>query len=526
MGGIFLFQNGRRWQRVQYDQDETIVKYRERSNVTFWTVFNEGASAVPISSGAKVVLNDSADTSIGYDIYEHGKVHWFEFMQLLQSPIKVAVLYNCANGRCTGNVQNFVVQASQDSRNGSDGTWYTGTYSGGYPILYANEATNIREITFPIGNIRMLRVACQGVAWKLSDRIHTIKIYTLDDERKHRDFRGGVWVSTTQTTVPIVDMTRALFFNATVGVGTTINVLLSNIRLSATITNTTSTSTAFLGFLHELVGNVTASSLTSEPVTFIRGQLESSITSSSITTTPTLNVLHELFASTSATTSTTVPILDNIVATMDWTGAGATAGVTNLAFTKPATTAEGDLLLVAVITRNKYISASGGPEGSGWNLLVGVDISTGGINNPWTKAYNEQAGVWWKIAGASEPSTFNLALQDSGTDYAYGYCVAVKDVTSIKDWNISTTPTVASVEQQINRMVIGFWGTSYDNPEVFNGTVTAPFTVDNTVNDYGGSALGTALAHSVPPSTGPSGAITIGHDGIDDYNFSILVSLE
>lgn len=89
------------------------------------------------------------------------------------------------------------------------------------------------------------------------------------------------------------------------------------------------------------------------------------------------------------------------------TGTGTSAVVS-----KPASTASGDLLIAAVNTGS---GATGWVAPSGWTAVAGA---------PWSDSNDTSGGVWYKVAGGSEPSTYTWSWTNSGD-----YCGSIKRVT-------------------------------------------------------------------------------------------------
>jgi len=79
---------------------------------------------------------------------------------------------------------------------------------------------------------------------------------------------------------------------------------------------------------------------------------------------------------------------------------------TSLTIDKPGSTAQGDLLVAAAATDGNMSTTLSPP--AGWNL-VNVEQSSNAMT----------FGVWWKLAGASESSSYTFTW--SGQQEAYGW---------------------------------------------------------------------------------------------------------
>jgi hypothetical protein len=208
-------------------------------------------------------------------------------------------------------------------------------------------------------------------------------------------------------------------------------------------------------------------------------------------------------------------------------------GNTALTMAKPAGVKEGDILIAFVTTRNKYCSDSGGPEGSGWTLIKGVDVYEDSVVDPWVKGTDEQAGIWWKVAGDAEPSTYTVALVDNGVDdYAGGILTAIGGIVSptVLDISTSISPslTLPSVNSSNSGIVIALWGCSYDSPfnspdSIFWSNNSSAFEGLNWHN--AGGNLSQMACSYVPPADGPTGDVTASSSStFEEYLYEVLIS--
>jgi len=92
----------------------------------------------------------------------------------------------------------------------------------------------------------------------------------------------------------------------------------------------------------------------------------------------------------------------------EFTEAKASSKTTSLTINTPAGTAEGDLLIAAVVTDGDNKSSLAPPGGENWTEID--------IDSRWGTA---TLGAWWKLADASEPSSHNFTWDDD--EEAYGW---------------------------------------------------------------------------------------------------------
>lgn len=102
----------------------------------------------------------------------------------------------------------------------------------------------------------------------------------------------------------------------------------------------------------------------------------------------------------------------------------ASADVSAIAITKASGVVAGDLLIAALAIDGNVISTVSAP--AGWTLVSRLQSGSAvGL------------GVWWKIAGASEPGTY--AFSWTGTERAYGWTMHFTGANSSSPINAFTT---------------------------------------------------------------------------------------
>lgn len=87
---------------------------------------------------------------------------------------------------------------------------------------------------------------------------------------------------------------------------------------------------------------------------------------------------------------------------------------------------EGDMMVIHGTSRNSYI---GEPEGSGWTPVYSNSVQQNNLA-PYGIT-NDVIYLWYKFAGASEPATYGLLINDSGTDCQVILCAAFRNATGV-----------------------------------------------------------------------------------------------
>lgn len=137
---------------------------------------------------------------------------------------------------------------------------------------------------------------------------------------------------------------------------------------------------------------------------------------------------------------------------------------TSVTILTPGGTSEGDLLITAVVTDGRTDTSLSPPGGQGWTL---IDIGRRG--NTVTM------GVWWKLAGASEPASHQFTW--GGDEQAYGWIMrftghdtSATINTSAAQGGNSSSPVCPSVTTTVaNTMIVRIGG--FDDDDI---TVDSP----------------------------------------------------
>lgn len=170
---------------------------------------------------------------------------------------------------------------------------------------------------------------------------------------------------------------------------------------------------------------------------------------------------------------------------------------------KPASTQQGDLIVIEGVARNSYL---GEPEAGGWTLGFEYSIESFQVTEPGTT--NDKKYMWWKIAGASEPTNYDLAVTDDGTDGQIITCSSWRNATNITVYDAVSSSAAPSVNASTGDMLISIHSTASDNT---NPSPTAPSGMTRIdVLSMPSSDVGSAIAYELIASGGATGTRTWG----------------
>jgi hypothetical protein len=157
---------------LPYDTDASQVWYRTVDD-TISNALGGGTSSATLLTGDQKVDLNSIQISAGYHNFEWPQCFWFNFPHAVQID-NFCILYGYADGRA-GNFSNLVIQASNDSTDGADGTWSTGTWNTDLiPAYDGTKEQNTRAVTFDIPSYTWIRIGTTGVPWSASPLIYSI----------------------------------------------------------------------------------------------------------------------------------------------------------------------------------------------------------------------------------------------------------------------------------------------------------------------------------------------------------------
>jgi hypothetical protein len=172
--------------------------------------------------------------------------------------------------------------------------------------------------------------------------------------------------------------------------------------------------------------------------------------------------------------------------------------VAALAVQKASGVVAGDLLIAALAIDGNVISTVNAP--SGWTLVSRLQSGSAvGV------------GVWWKIAGSSEPGTY--AFTWTGNERAYGWTMRFtghNPTTPINTFatNVGTsaTPTCAATTTSVaNTMVVRIGGFDEDKITIDNPGLSAHTTVTMDRSDSGGSSASGGAGYRKVAAVGSTG---------------------
>ena len=182
---------------------------------------------------------------------------------------------------------------------------------------------------------------------------------------------------------------------------------------------------------------------------------------------------------------------------------------TSLAINKPTGTVAGDLLVAAVATDGNTTASL---AAAGWTV-VNVADQGGAVT----------FGVWWKLAGASESSTYTFTW--SGSEHAYGWIMrftghdpASPVHANSNDAGSGTAPASPSVTTTVDNALILRLG-GFDDDDITAGD---PGLSGHTAINMGDSGNGPATAsggsgYVLQPTAGASGTASFSLTGSEQY---------
>jgi hypothetical protein len=194
----------------------------------------------------------------------------------------------------------------------------------------------------------------------------------------------------------------------------------------------------------------------------------------------------------------------------EFTEAALGSNNTNLTINKPPGTAAGDLLVAAVATDGNNTSSLAPP--AGWNV-INIDDRGGRVT----------FGVWWKLAGASESSSYTFNW--SNGEHAYGWIMRFTghdstspiDVDS-NDKGESASPTSPSVTTTVDNTLILRLG-GFDDDDITAGDPGLSGHTAINMGDSGNSAhtASGGSAYVMQPAAGASGTPSFALTASEEY---------
>jgi hypothetical protein len=218
------------------------------------------------------------------------------------------------------------------------------------------------------------------------------------------------------------------------------------------------------------------------------------------------------------------PVAGNVVLESFMEGKRSTLG-TNVAVSTPTNTAQGDLLIAAVSVDGDVRTSLIAP--TGWTT-----IHIGPIG-PSAGTAAQTFAVYWKLAGAGEPSSYTFTWVSSKQAYAWVMRFTGHDTTAPINASayqnsavgILTIPSPAATTTVENCMILrlgGFDGRSIvvDTPGLLLHT---PITMDYSANSSLGSSGGAGYVNQAAPGT--SGTSSFVLSGIGEEFTTVTVAI-
>ncbi len=178
---------------------------------------------------------------------------------------------------------------------------------------------------------------------------------------------------------------------------------------------------------------------------------------------------------------------------------------------KPAGTVAGDLLIAAVVTDDNNSSSLAAP--AGWNLVHVAD-SSGQVT----------FGVWWKLAGASEGSSYTFTWSQKGKK-TYGWIMRFTGHDPVTPINTtantsgsSAAPPSPSVTTTVNNTLILRLG-GFDNGNITVGDpgLSGHTAINMNYSNTGAKPASGGSGYVLQPAAGISGSSSFALTGNDDY---------
>ena len=182
----------------------------------------------------------------------------------------------------------------------------------------------------------------------------------------------------------------------------------------------------------------------------------------------------------------------------EFTEAADSNDVTSLAIDKPAGTVAGDLLIAAVATDGNNTSSLVPP--AGWNVIHVAD-----------SAGNVTFGVWWKIAGASESSSYTFSWSNS--EQSYGWIMRFTGFDPSSPVNVisndvgasDTPPSPFVVTTVANTLILRLGGFDEDKVTVGDPGLSGHTAINMDSSNGGKSGASGGSAYLLQSVAGDSG---------------------
>jgi len=184
----------------------------------------------------------------------------------------------------------------------------------------------------------------------------------------------------------------------------------------------------------------------------------------------------------------------------EFTEAKAGSGTDELTLNTPAGTAEGDLLIAAVVTNDMNKLSLAPPAGENWTEIK-VD----------SREEKVTIGVWWKLAEASESPSHEFTWDDDKEAYGWMMRFTGHDPSDpIGQWekleSASDTPDCPSVTTvAANSMVLRIGGFDDDDVTVGDAGMSGHTTITMDMSDGGKGSCSGGAAYVLQAGPGPGG---------------------
>ena len=205
----------------------------------------------------------------------------------------------------------------------------------------------------------------------------------------------------------------------------------------------------------------------------------------------------------------------------EFIGTKAATNVTTIAVAKPPGTEGGNLLIAALSLDGNAFSSLTAP--AGWTL---IHKGPQGVT-----PINQTFGVWWKLAAASEPSTYSFSWTTGRQAYGWIMRFSGHDATNpinasaaLSGGAVLTAPSPAVTTSAVNAMVVRMAG--FDGrilPTQLTSLVGHTYITNDRSSTGTTASTGTA-AYLLQPSPGDSGTSSFVLTTVEEYT-SVTIAI-
>ena len=203
----------------------------------------------------------------------------------------------------------------------------------------------------------------------------------------------------------------------------------------------------------------------------------------------------------------------------EFTEAQVGSNTTSITISTPSGTSEDDLLIAVVATDGNKSTSLSAP--SGWNQIIVASESDDRVT----------LGVWWKLAGSSEPS--NRTFSWSGNEKAYGWMMRFTGHNTANPIHATATsegdndtPSAPSVTTTVDECLIVRIG-GFDDDDHTNGDagMAGHTTITSNESDSSSSSCSGAAAYVKQDSAGTTGSASFSLNNNEEWR-TLTIAIE